>query len=278
MSRRRCERLCPRLSTGSISRGPQSRHPEPLRDQRGCNGQRFLQRARQLGDSLIARASSNEKGCYWTNVDGVNYFGHCHGGSGIGLFLLYLHLATGDDRYLSYARSALDYEIAHGRIDDKDAAWDRAEGDTVEMPYWRFGSSGIGSALIRFAAILGDSGYRAVAEKTAHYAASKYAAFPGQLLGLSGIGEFLIDMYCFTGLDKYLNDAFRIADGIRLYHIRRPEGIAFPGEQLVRICTDYGTGSAGVGMFLHRLLEPAGRLFYDDVGVACTITLSANCR
>ncbi len=223
----------------------------------------FLQHARQLGDALIDSAASNENGCYWTNVDGINYFGHCHGGSGIALFLLYLHLATRDDQYLSYATSALDYEIAHGRIDDQNAAWDRAEGDSMEVPYWRFGSSGIGSVLIRFAAILGDNRYRVLAEKTANYVGTKYTVFPGQFAGLTGIGEFLLDMYYFTGEEKYLNDAFRIADGVLLFQIKRPEGIAWPGEELLRICTDYGTGSAGVGMFLHRLLEPAGRLFYE---------------
>ena len=88
------------------------------------------------------------------------------------MFLLYLHLATGDARYLSYARSALDYEIAHGRIDHENAAWDRAEGDSMEVPYWRFGSSGIGSALIRFGAILGDSRYRVLADDVGRMAAA----------------------------------------------------------------------------------------------------------
>jgi serine/threonine protein kinase len=231
--------------------------------------ERFLHQARQLGDALIAAASRDDNGCYWPNVDGINYFGHCHGGSGIALFLLQLHLATGEDVYLSHARSALDYEIAHGRIDEENAAWDRAKGDSMEVPYFQFGSSGIGSALIRFAAVLDDTRYRALAEKTANSAATKYAVFPGQFAGLSGIGEFLLDMYCFTGQEKYLNDAFKVADGVLLFQIRRPEGIAFPGEQLLRICTDYGTGSAGIGMFLHRLLEPAGRLFYEfDAQVA----------
>ncbi|HYR91056.1 MAG TPA: class III lanthionine synthetase LanKC [Terriglobia bacterium] len=231
---------------------------------RKTGDERFLRQARQLGDSLIARASSNGNGCHWTNIDGINYFGHCHGGSGIALFLLYLHLATAEDRYLLHARSALEYEIAHARIDDQHAAWNRAEGDSMEVPYWRFGSSGIGSALIRFAAILGETRYRTLAEKAANSAATKYAVFPGQFWGLSGIGEFLIDLYYFTGQEKYLSDAFNTADGVLLYQIRRSEGIAFPGEELLRICTDYGTGSAGIGMFLHRLLNPGARLFYEE--------------
>src|SRR5262249_39339648 len=108
---------------------------------------RFLEKARELGDSIIARASSDENGCYWTNVDGINYFGYCHGGSGIALFLLYLYLATHDDRYLPYATGGLDYEIAHARVDENHATWDRAKADTLEVPYWRFGGAGVGSTL-----------------------------------------------------------------------------------------------------------------------------------
>ena len=133
----------------------------------------------------------------------------------------------------------------------------------MEVPYWRFGSAGIGSVMIRFYSILGESRYLKLAEKTARHAATKYALFPGQFLGLSGIGEFFIDLYNFTGQEKYLNDAFKVAEGVLLYQVKRPEGLAWPGEELLRICTDYGTGSAGIGMFLNRLVNPAGRWFYE---------------
>jgi hypothetical protein len=73
----------------------------------------------------------------------------------------------------------------------------------------------------------------------------------------------MIDLYYFTVDEIYINYAFKVAESVLLYQIKRPEGIAFPGEDLVRICTDYGTGSAGIGMFLLRLLEPNGRLFYE---------------
>jgi lantibiotic modifying enzyme len=211
----------------------------------------------------VARTSRDENGCYWKNVDDIIYFGHGHGGSGIALFLLYLYGATGDPKYLFYATGGLDYEIAHARIDDEIAGWNRADGDSMELPYWRFGSSGVGSALIRFSSILGDGRYRELAEKAGNHAVTKYSVSPGQFSGLSGIGEFLIDLYRFTGKQKYLDDAFKVAEGALLFQIKRPEGIAFPGDELTRISTDYGTGSAGIGMFLRRLLEPTGRLFYE---------------
>lgn len=39
----------------------------------------------------------------------------------------------------------------------------------------------------------------------------------------------------------------------RTLSILRTYGIAFPGEQLLRISTDFGTGAAGIGLYLHRL-------------------------
>jgi len=224
---------------------------------------RFLDAARALGDSLITRASSSEQGCHWTNADGPAYFGFAHGSSGIAYFLLNLHLATGDARYLSYARAGVEFECAHARVDGDRAVWGRAQGDFMEAPYWRLGASGVGSVLIRFAALLGDNRYRELAEKAANAVVTKYAILPQQFTGLSGIGEFLLDMYVFTGERRYLDNALRLARGVLLFQITRPEGIAFPGEELTRICTDYGTGSAGVGLFLLRLLEPSRRLFYD---------------
>jgi len=242
---------------------------------------RFLAKARELGDSLISKAASEDNGCYWTNVDGIAYLGYAHGGSGIALFLLYLHLATGDPKYLPYATAGLEYEISHASIGPDQMAWGRVKGDSQESPYWRLGTSGVGSALIRFHAILGDSRYKELAEKAASSVAGKYTVLPSQFMGLSGIGEFLIDMYYFTGERKYLGEAFKRAEGVFLFQIQRPEGIAFPGEELLKICTDYGTGSAGIGMFLLRLLQPKGRLFYEfglwdrapfEADTACAIT------
>lgn len=130
-------------------------------------------------------------------------------------------------------------------------------------PYWRYGNAGIGSVLIRFYAILQDQRYLTLADKAARYATSKFAGFPGQFMGLSGMGEFLLDMYRFTGCTHYRDEALKIAAGVLLYAVPEQQGTAFPGDELMRLSTDYGTGSAGIGMFLRRLLQPGSRLFHD---------------
>ena len=50
-----------------------------------------------------------------------------------------------------------------------------------------------------------------------------------------------------------------------LFAIERPTGIAFPGENLLRISTDFATGSAGIGLFLDRLVKQGSEFnFHPD--------------
>jgi serine/threonine protein kinase len=225
--------------------------------------QLFLDSAVQLGEALLAVAQSEPAGYSWLSVDGAAHGGFAFGGSGIGLFLLYLYLTTGEARFLSYAEGAVDEEIAQGIEAHGSISWPRSKSDKVVTPYWQDGNAGIGSVLVRFGALLGEERYLEVARKAARYATGKYAVLPCQFIGLSGIGEFLLDMYSFTQNRRYLADARRLAAGIKLFQITTPSGIMFPAENLVRASLDYGTGSAGVGMYLRRLAHGGPRLFFD---------------
>jgi serine/threonine protein kinase len=227
----------------------------------------YLDKARESAEMIAEMARHDDEdgpeGPYWINVDGGHYYGYAHGNAGIAFFLLRLYQATKDSHHLEQATAALEYEIANGIYEDDYAVWLRSKKDALRGAYWRYGAAGVGSVLIRFYEALGDDRYLDIAKKAARYASAKYAVLPTQLIGLSGMGEFLVDMYHFTGDESYLQDAWRLVDGIMLYQIPRPQGIAFPGEELLRISTDFGTGSAGIAMFLMRLLRPGDRLFYE---------------
>ena len=71
----------------------------------GC-GPDFLESACAVGEHLMRRATEEIHGSYWRDHDGVP-LGYPHGGSGIALFLLYLHLATGEGDYLELGRPGL---------------------------------------------------------------------------------------------------------------------------------------------------------------------------
>jgi serine/threonine protein kinase len=223
----------------------------------------FLHSAVQLGEALIARAETESSGYSWSNINDTRYCGFALGGSGIALFLLNLHRATGEARFLSYAKGAMDAEISRSLSVHDSISWPRSTGDTVYTPYLMGGNAGIGSVLVRFGSLLGEERYLDVARQAAKYVITKYAVLPGQFLGLSGIGEFLLDMYIFTHDHEYLQHTERLAEGVKLFRIETPSGIMFPGESLMRASLDFGTGSAGIGLFLHRLAHPGPRLFFD---------------
>lgn len=94
----------------------------------------------------------------------------------------------------------------------------------------------------------------------------KYFVLPGYLFGASGVIDTLIDAYQFAGDRKYLSRLQRPLEGLRVVHVFEPKksvtflspdqigsGMAVPGEGLLRISCDFGTGCAGTLRVLHRL-------------------------
>jgi serine/threonine protein kinase len=216
----------------------------------------YLSTAIEAGELLLKSAQQHDKGTYWTANDQVA-LGLAHGASGISLFLLYLHLATGREEFLDAGVGALDYDLNSGvSTRDEGLSWRRYDDDaTIIYPYWRYGSAGIGMALVRYHYLFGEDRHRDFLEKIFIDLNRKYAIYPGLFIGLSGIGEALLDFYRFTGEERCYRAAHRVATGLSLFRIERDEGLAFPGDGLTRICCDLATGSAGALRFFHRLVH-----------------------
>jgi serine/threonine protein kinase len=214
----------------------------------------YLMHAEDVGSRLIASCKESDRGCYWTSSDGCP-LGLAHGSSGVGLFLLYLHLITQKEHYLAAGLRALDFDLAAGvRTKDGGLSWtENAESPSPLYPYWRFGSAGIGTATVRFQRLVRLPRYASILEQIFIDTDRKYAVFPGRFSGLAGLGEFLLDMHDLCGESRFLESANKVAEGIMHFRVKR-NGTAFPGEVSSRLCCDYGTGSAGIALFLNRLL------------------------
>lgn len=225
--------------------------------------ERLLRRTCEAADLVLAAAQSDKDGLFWLNADGQHYYGYAHGGSGIALFLLRAYQATGDDRYRKTAEAALELEISRGIYRDGYAVWPRSAADPLRSPYWRYGAAGIGAVLLRFWQVLRDDRYLRLAEQAGRYVAVRHTVQSGQLTGLAGMGELLLDLHRITGDPLSFACAEKLIEGILLFRITRTKGYVFPGEELMRLTTDYGTGSAGVGLLLTRVLDPQDRLFFD---------------
>jgi len=223
----------------------------------------YLKKAIECAGIVKSLSKEDEYGRYWENVDGAIYYGYGHGGSGIALFLLKLFQATQDPEHLKLASTYLEYDIGHAHDEGTQLVWQYSDKEVTRSPYWRYGAAGVGSTLIRFYQVLGDTRYRDLAYKAAHYVQKKSSVFPGYIIGMTGIGEFFLDMYNLTGDKTFLGDVHWYVRDILSYKLEETEGIAFPGEELIRISTDFGAGSAGIGFFFDRIVRKQGRLFYD---------------
>jgi len=216
----------------------------------------YLGNARKAASALLEAAKVDKAGLHWAQEDGLVQYGLAHGASGIGLFLLYLHAATGDDRYKQAAISALDYDLEKAEATPSGGMTWPKDNDPhkVLYPYWAQGSAGIGIISLRFLKALGDPRYLDFLDHIHIDCDRKYTIYPGRNDGLAGIGEFLIDAFQATADEKYLDSAYRIAAGLKIFARRDDDGISFPGNGLARISCDYATGTIGIASFLDRLM------------------------
>jgi len=121
--------------------------------------------------------------------------------------------------------------------------------------YWHEGSTGVSSVLARFAKATSDQRYLSLLADVEQNIVRPYVQFPGFFLGWSGMGNFMLDAYSLFGDAKYLRNASKVARGVIRCGVKKSQGIAFPGNQLYRFSTDFGTGSAGIALFRHRLMQ-----------------------
>ncbi|BDD06364.1 class III lanthionine synthetase LanKC [Aureibacter tunicatorum] len=211
----------------------------------------FLLKAKEAFDHLHNHLG--EGSGMLENVDGLKYSGLYHGISGAALFGLRMYQSTRDRKALKLAEKWFDAELEASEYLDGKRVWRRNYLAKVKYPYLRMGSAGIGIVALRFYKETGKEKYLSAALEIADAIKGKYCLHPGMFIGMAGIGEFFFDLYQQTDDKKFLSEAQHIAERILLYKFDGEKGTAFPGEELAAYCLDYGTGSAGIGMFLLRL-------------------------
>jgi lantibiotic modifying enzyme len=233
----------------------------------------YLDVAAACGESLLR--SSEIRGPFrsWPGTSsGHTAVGFAFGASGIASLLLRLAEATGSPQYRDAAIAAVEFDLSQAKPSYGDGLrWAAHTAEPGTRPYWLNGTAGVGTALVQLYRGTGETRYLTLAYQAARGASAIFTVSPEQFEGMSGIGEFLLDVYHATGDRTLLEAAYRTASSVLCYRIDRPGGTAFPGRQLARISTDFGTGAAGVGLFLYRLATGGARVLHDFHGpsVAC---------
>ena len=228
--------------------------------------ERYLGEACRCAGELLRDAQRDEHGLSWP-YDGDVHYGLWHGASGVALLLTYLGRTTNEERYLTAARHALRFDLAHARPieDGLGVSWPyRAGFAGVVLPYWAYGSAGVGAALLRVVHLGGADDLAPWLERVFVDTDRAWSVTPGMANGLAGIATFLLDAHAFTGERRYRDAARRAVGGILTYRVERAAGIALPGDYSGRISCDYATGSAGVLRVIDRLLRGGPADFFLD--------------
>jgi serine/threonine protein kinase len=222
-----------------------------------------------IASVIMESAISTPNGLCWPHPSGTTPIGFGYGSSGIATFLTFAGVALNNEQMLEVAREALLHDISYSVETERGYLTfpETTDDSTIGMPYLLYGSAGVGSAIIRYLKVKPDDQLEETLTKLLPDTLRKYTAFPGLFNGLAGLGNFLIDYAQFTGNDRYYSEAQNVADGIINFALNRPTGVAFPGDNLFRISTDYGTGSAGIGLFLNRLSAKGKNFLFlpDDI-------------
>ena len=220
----------------------------------------WLEQAIKVGDWLIGSKKESNEGYYWRDIEGNIWCGYARGQSGIALYLLYLNLASGKSRFKEAGKKALSYDLGQTKEMEKGLRIPRASADSppsphkdIASPYWSDGTAGLCTSLVRYWFVFREIEDKNMLESLMPDTFRSFTAFPTLFTGLAGLGNLQLDVSDFTGNTKYISEALRIAEGILRFQIENPDGIAFPGEQLLRVSTDFGSGSSGIALFLSRL-------------------------
>lgn len=184
--------------------------------------------------------------------------GLLHGASGPALFFLRRHETTGDPALLDLAAGALRADLDRC-VTDRRGTLLVDEGIRT-MPYLGGGSVGIAMVLDSYLARRADEELRAAAVNVLPAARYRYYAQPGLFNGRAGMVLHLSRTTTPGAEPAHLDAQVR---ALAWYGIPYQGHLAFPGDQMMRLSMDLGTGTAGCLLALGaaRHDEPVGLPF-----------------
>lgn len=234
-----------------------------------------LDRAVAVGERLLEVAESDPDGLRWRMMADMPFAftapNFAHGGAGVGYFLLQLHRATGEARYLEAAREAASYALSRAT-----PAGPRGllicHTEEARKPIFYLGAchgpAGTGRLLLELHAVTGEAEWldaaRALMEGLLSTGAPEARSKGlwnnhGQCCGDAGIGDFALLMAERTGESTWRDLAARCADVIVAEAERTGEGLRWRDAEhrdrpeFVQAQTGYMQGAAGIASFLIHL-------------------------
>ncbi|HVW34799.1 MAG TPA: lanthionine synthetase LanC family protein, partial [Acidimicrobiia bacterium] len=269
-----------RMPNNDITHGTAGIGLGQLRQWLGTGDDRFLARAVVAAENVLRAAIRTESpigsAVTWpvptgapTRLAGTVSFGYAHGNAGIATFLYTVAAASGEPEFAEVATEALLTVLPRATTVEGAAYWPASPdgaGDASESGYWPSwcnGSSGLGTAFYRAYLFTGDPGFRVAAEGAARAGfRERWRSSAVQCHGLAGDAELLVDLAALPNGDGAFRAAVAAAQALLLQ--RRtpsgsPTGTVFADDSGGTVSAGFGTGLAGTGAFLLRLLTGGPR-------------------
>jgi len=178
--------------------------------------------------------------------NGNPYAGLTHGYTGAALLFLREYERRGDPGLLDLAATALRRDLRRCVV-RPDGAMEVNEGWRT-MPYLGRGSAGIGLVLDQYLAHRADEQFAEASEAIHRAARAPFFIQSGLFAGRAGILLYLLHRGETAAAESQVR---RLA----WHALPYADGLAFPGEQLLRLSMDLATGTAGVLLALGAALH-----------------------
>lgn len=179
---------------------------------------------------------------------GTGRGGLLRGVTGTALFALRLHKRTAHPAHLEFARRAVEREIGNTLL-TRDGSRQLNE-NWRSLPYLASGSAGLGLVIAELLPLVDEAERAPLMEHLRQIELAAHARFviqPALFAGRAGLIHFLAELVQRGLATERTEQALEHhTRALRLHAIRDGTGIAFPGEQLLRLSSDLATGTAGV--------------------------------
>jgi tRNA A-37 threonylcarbamoyl transferase component Bud32 len=189
--------------------------------------------------------------------------GLLRGASGKALLFIRLYERTGNPDYLDAAEGAIAADLAQS-VTGRHGALQVNDKGRRSLPYLGGGSGGIGLVIDQFTAHRGNEEFANAARGIRLAASSGLYVQAGLFDGRAGMIACLASARDAgqAGDDSGTETAARVigtqVDRLAWHAVRYGDGVAFPGDMLLRLSMDLGTGTAGVLLGTAAALAPHG--------------------
>jgi tRNA A-37 threonylcarbamoyl transferase component Bud32 len=221
------------------------------------------QRWLDLADQLLGRVPEGEQELT-AHLSPTTPSGLVGGRPGVALAQYYLYCRTGDSRWFTRGMLLLRDELAYAEPLLADGLrFKPSHTDPRAYSYLFAGSAGYAAVLSRYLAHRPDAQFAGNAEVAAGEALQRclqscsvrFTAFPGLFPGLAGLAAVLASTGRRLGRPDLIEAAQASARGLFRYAVPHKNGVAWLGEPGQRLSADLWSGSAGILLALHQLID-----------------------